>query len=74
MIGPIAGSIDNIAIPIALGIGSALISVIYHIYIFPKINKNNIYDNLGLFGPYLLIAFLGTLVVAPITFISYYIY
>jgi hypothetical protein len=66
MYGPVAGTTVNISAPICLGIVAGFISAVYFCVIFPRINKSKIYDSMGLFGNGLIVAFLGTFVLAPI--------
>lgn len=56
---------DNIGLAIGLGFATGFLSGIYMIFVHPKINRNSIYDTLGLFGPFLISSLIGSLVVAP---------
>lgn len=65
MISSIAPIFDNIGIIIMLGLLAGLISGIYMQTLHKAINKTYIYDSLGLFGPFLINSFIGSMVVAP---------
>ena len=65
MISSIAPIFDNIGFMIMFGLIAGLISGIYMQTLHKVINKNYIYDSLGLFGPFFLNAFIGSFVVAP---------
>lgn len=72
--GPIAGTCTNLGAATTLGLFSGFLCVIYFHLIFPRVNKDRIYDSMGLFGFGLLTAFIGTFFMAPIILIAYYNY
>ena len=65
MIASVAHILDNIGIIIMLGIISGFLSGLYIQKIHPKINRYEVYDSLGLSGPILINAMLGSFVVGP---------
>lgn len=69
--GSAAAIIDSIGIVIMIGAVAGLFSGFYMRVLHPKINKNTIYDYLGLFGPFFISAFLGAFVVAPSAILWY---
>ena len=69
--GSAAAIIDSIGIVIMIGAVAGLFSGFYMRVLHPRINKNAIYDYLGLFGPFFISAFLGAFVVAPSAIIWY---
>lgn len=71
MIGAVASTINNIGGCMAIGAASGLISGFWIQIINPKINKNNTYDNLGIFGPILVCSTLGGLGLSPILYQIY---
>lgn len=73
MMGSIAPIQHIIGISIAIGVVAGVISGIYYSKVERWINNEYIYDSLGLFGPFLLSAFLGSFVVTPIV-LAYYSY
>ena len=66
MIASIAHILDNVGIIMMLGVASGLISGFYMQKIHPQINSYEVYDSLGLFGPILTNAILGSFVVSPL--------
>ena len=56
---------DNIGIIIMIGFIGGTLSGVYMQTLHHYINRNYIYDSLGLFGPFLLNALAGSFVVAP---------
>lgn len=70
--GSASAIIDSIGIVIMIGAVAGLFSGFYMRVIHPKINRNTIYDYLGLFGPFFISAFLGGLVVAPSAILRYH--
>lgn len=64
--------IDSIGIVIMIGAIAGLFSGFYMRVLHPRINRNTIYDYLGLFGPFFISAFLGAFVVAPAALIRYH--
>ena len=69
--GSIAGYATNIAVPIATGIFSAFLSVFYKSKLMNRLNKSHAYDMLGLFGPFMIVAIFGVIVLAPIVLKSF---
>jgi len=67
----VAGSIDSIGACIAIVAFSGLVSGFWLRIIHPRINRNSSIDHLGLFGPILINAILGGLVLAPALFQTY---
>lgn len=65
MISSVAPIFDNIGIMIMIGLCAGLVSGIYMQTLHKVINRNYIYDSLGLFGPFLISSFIGSFVVAP---------
>lgn len=55
-----------------IGTISGFVSGIYMRALHVKINKNNVKDVLGLFGPFFWSAFLGSFVVTPAVVATYY--
>ena len=47
------------------GLFAGLISGIYMRTLHKRINRNHIYDNFGLFGPFCINAFIGSFILAP---------
>lgn len=81
LVGTISGGIvmgsasqimQNIGLVIMIGAIAGLISGIYMRVIHPRINKNQIYDFLGLMGPFFISALIGGLVVAPAAIIGFH--
>ncbi len=70
-ISAIAGIITNIGACIAIGAFSGLVSGFWMSVIHPRINSNKTYDSLGLFGPILFNAIIGSMAVAPIVVAAY---
>jgi hypothetical protein len=72
VMGAAAPILFNIGIVIMIGTVTGIFSGIYMSFIHPKLNKNNLYDVLGLFGPFAIASILGSLVVVPATVITMY--
>lgn len=72
VMGGAAPVLDNIGINLMIAFLTGLISGVYMRTLHPRINKNNIYDTLGLFGPFLISAFIGSIIIAPSTIIWYH--
>jgi uncharacterized membrane protein len=70
--GAVAPLLYNIGIIIMIGTVTGIFSGIYMAFIHPKLNRTNLYDVLGLFGPFAIAAILGSLVVVPSTIIDMY--
>jgi hypothetical protein len=66
---PILGNIGHVIMVGAIG---GLFSGLYMRILHPIVNKNNVVDTMGLFGPFLISALLGSIVVTPSTLIWYY--
>lgn len=69
--GPVASYVSNIAAPIAVGTGGALITVLYKVALWPRINKDYCHDALGSLGPIFGSALLGSALVSPLTIFAY---
>jgi hypothetical protein len=65
IMGDAAPLLPNIGIPIIIGGIGGLLSGLYMRLLHPRINRNNVIDVLGLFGPFLISAFLGAFVFTP---------
>ena len=65
MIASVAPIEDNIGIMIMCGLFAGLISGVYMRTLHKTINRNHIYDNFGLFGPFCINAFIGSFIIAP---------
>lgn len=72
LMGGPAPALMNIGISIAVGLVGGIISGLTMNRIQKKINKNNLYDVLGLFGPFIISAILGSIVVPIMTLHIYY--
>lgn len=72
--GSVASFASNIAIPIAVGIGSAFISVFWMSKVTKMMNNSHIFDAIGLFGSFFVVGLFGTLLVAPIVIKSFQVY
>ena len=70
--GHVAPIIYNIGILIMIGTVSGILCGFYMRVIHVKINKNNVKDVVGLFGPFAISSLLGSLVVAPALLNVYY--
>lgn len=55
---------------IAVGLAIGIISGLYKRTIDKKINRNYVYDSLGLLGPFFIASILGCYVVAPLSLIN----
>lgn len=64
--------IHNIGLVIMIGAIAGFISGVYMRTLHLKINNTNIVDYMGLFGPFLISAFLGSFVVTPAALAYYY--
>jgi hypothetical protein len=69
IIGDVAPALPNIGYAIMIGAFGGFISGLYMRIINPLVNRNYAYDSLGLFGPFLISALLGSMVVTPSTLI-----
>lgn len=69
--GPVAGTCINIGAAIASGLFAGLITALYFCFLHKKMNSNGLFDSYGVVNT-LLLSFLGSFVLAPIIFISYY--
>ena len=67
-IGVVSGVLINPAASIAIGVVSGMISGLFVGIIHPKINARKVYDSQGILGSFFLIAFLGSLFVAPVVY------
>ena len=65
MLASVAPIIDNIGVVIMIGAVAGLLSGIYMQTLHRLINRNYVYDSLGLFGPFFINSLMGSLVVAP---------
>lgn len=72
MMGGAAPALMNIGISIAVGLVGGIISGLTMNVIEKRINKSNLYDSLGLFGPFFISAFLGSVVIPIMTLHIYY--
>lgn len=72
VMGAAAPLVYNIGILLMIGGVTGLLSGIYMRVIHVKINKNNVKDVLGLFGPFCIASILGSLVVVPAVLAVYY--
>jgi ammonia channel protein AmtB len=72
LFGSVASFTTNIAAPIAIGIFAAFVSTYYRAHIMKQINKKKVYDMLGLFGPFVLTALIGVIVLSPIVLRSFF--
>lgn len=63
--GASAPIINNIGIIIMIGVVTGILCGIYMRVIHVKINKNNVKDVLGLFGPFCIASLIGSMVVVP---------
>ena len=70
--GAVAPIIYNIGIILMIGSVTGFLCGIYMRLAHVKINKNNVKDVLGLFGPFAISSILGSLVVAPSVISVYY--
>jgi hypothetical protein len=66
-LGAAAPILYNIGIVIMIGTVVGFLSGIYMSLIHPKINQNDLYDVLGLFGPFLIASIIGSLIILPAT-------
>lgn len=74
MFGPVGQLTSNLAIPIVLGLGGGLISVLYKEKALPRINKKKMRDSMGLLGPFLIVPFVGNFISTPVTIFCYSTY
>lgn len=72
--GSVASFTTNIAAPIAVGIASGFFSVLYNKILLKKVNKNQLYDSLGIFGPIFFTSILSTAVLSPIVIKAFFDY
>lgn len=70
--GAAAPLVYNIGIIIMIGSVTGFLCGIYMRVLHVKINKNNVKDVLGLFGPFCISSLIGSLVIVPSTLIVYY--
>ena len=70
--GSAAPVINNIGILIMIGSVTGFFSGIYMRTIHVRVNRNNVKDVVGLFGPFLIAAFLGSIVVVPAAIATYH--
>jgi len=73
MLASVAPIIDNIGVVIMIGAVAGLLSGVYMQTLHRLINKNYIYDSLGLFGPFFINSLMGSLVVAPALLDRYHV-
>lgn len=71
LFGSVASFTTNIAAPIAVGIASGFFSALYNKILFKKVNKNQLYDSLGIFGPIFFSSILSTVLLSPIVIKSF---
>jgi hypothetical protein len=67
VMGAAAPLLYNIGIVMMIGTVTGFLSGVYMSLIHPKINRTNLYDALGLFGPFLIASIVGSLVILPST-------
>lgn len=72
VMGAAAPLIYNIGIVIMIGFVTGIICGIYMRTMHVKINKNNVKDTLGLFGPFTIASIIGSLIVLPSAVIVLY--
>ena len=70
--GAAAPLVYNIGIIIMIGSVTGFLCGIYMRVLHVKINKNNVKDVLGLFGPFCISSLIGSLVIVPSALIVYY--
>jgi energy-converting hydrogenase Eha subunit G len=63
--GPIAGTLDNFGVMMAIGTFAGIISALYFAFLHNKINRNSVFDTYGVLYIFI-ISLLGTLMVAPL--------
>lgn len=72
VMGAAAPLVYNIGIIIMIGSVTGFLCGIYMRVLHVKINKNNVKDVLGLFGPFCISSLIGSLVIVPSALIVYY--
>ncbi len=71
IMGDAAPALHNIGLTIMIGAIGGFFSGLYMRLIHPRVNRTNILDAMGLFGPFLITSLLGSLVVTPAIIIWY---
>jgi ammonia channel protein AmtB len=71
LFGSVASFTTNIAAPIAVGLASGFFSALYNKILLKKVNKNQLHDSLGIFGPIFFTSILSTAVLSPIVIKSF---
>lgn len=72
VIAGVAPILINIGLIIMIGFLTGIFSGIYMRTLHVKINKNYVYDTLGLLGPFFIASFLGSFVIIPSVMAYYY--
>jgi hypothetical protein len=65
MAGPIAGTLDNFGVMMAIGTFAGIISALYFGLVHNKINRNRVFDTYGVLYLFI-VSLLGTFMVAPL--------
>ncbi len=63
--GPIAGTLDNFGVMMAIGTFAGIISALYFGFVHNKINRHSVFDTYGVLYIFI-ISLLGTFMVAPL--------
>lgn len=71
ILGAVSSYINNIGACITVGAIAGFISGFWLRFAHPRVNANYKYDQLGLIGPIMINAFIGTIFIAPIAFAAY---
>lgn len=72
MVGALAGEYQNIGAALTIGLVSGIFSGIWMTKVHPRINRNKILDSMGMIGPILIVAFIGSFIIPASTIIQYY--